>query len=81
MAKAMGLIFFTFQRRFSPSRAFWNTAVRTIHSLWTYQCPPLCPIHLADSEVLIWWYHHMMASWKLSIFLVVATLITDVILE
>ena len=32
--------------RFGLTHAFWYTAVRTVHSSWTYQCPPLCPIHL-----------------------------------
>ena len=41
-----GLDVFTVQRRFGPTGAFWHTAVRTMHSSWTYQCPPLCPIHL-----------------------------------
>ena len=44
-AKATGLIFSLFGVAFGPRDAFWNTAVRTMHSLWTYQCPPLYPIH------------------------------------
>ena len=47
-AKATGLIlldFFIVQRRFGLRGAFWHTAVCTMHSSWTYQCP-LCPIHL-----------------------------------
>jgi len=42
MAKATGLIFFAVQCHFSLRGAFCHTAVHTMHSLWTYQCPPLC---------------------------------------
>ena len=41
MAKAMGLIF----SLFDVTSAFWHTVVCTMHSSWTYRCPPLCPIH------------------------------------
>ena len=34
------------QHRFSLIGAFWHTAVRAMHSSGTYQCPPLCSIHL-----------------------------------
>ena len=31
---------FTVQHHFSLTGAFWHTAVRTVHALWTYLCPP-----------------------------------------
>jgi len=48
MAKATGLIFFAVQHRFSPRGAFCHTAVRAMHSSWTYHGPSLCPIHLCS---------------------------------
>jgi len=47
MAKATGLIFFSlFDIASAQEVPFWHTAVRSMHSTGTYQCPPLCPIHL-----------------------------------
>ena len=33
-----------------PTGAFWHTAVRTMHSLWTYQYPPLYTINLLTAK-------------------------------
>ena len=41
-AKAMGLLLFI-----SPRDAIQHIVVHTVHSLWTYQCLSLCPIHTA----------------------------------
>ena len=47
MAKATyGLDFFIVQRCFSPTGAFFHTAIHTMHALWTYLCPHLCPIYV-----------------------------------
>jgi len=63
-AKATRLIFFTVRHRFSPRGAFWHTAVCPMYSSGTYQCPPLCSIHLCwQWNVLIWWLH-VMASFN-----------------
>jgi len=51
MAKATGLIFFAVRCHFSPRDAFCHAAVRTTHSSWTYQGPPLYPIHLTTRGV------------------------------
>ena len=49
MAKGMGLIFLLFLTSLQLKSAFWHTVVCTMHTSWTYQCPPLCPIYLPDS--------------------------------
>ena len=41
----MDLIFSLFDIA-SAREVPWHTAVHPIHSLETYQCPSLCPIHL-----------------------------------
>jgi len=58
--------------------AFWHTAVRTMYSSWTYQCPLLCPIYLYwQRKVLIWWYMWWLplCDGKIVYIFIVATLI------
>ena len=44
-----------------PERGvFQHTAVHTMHSSWTYQCPPLSPIHLFCKWKMSIWRLHMM---------------------
>ena len=71
-AKATGLIFFTVLRRFGPTGAFRHTAVRTMHSSWTYQCPPLCPLLTGKGVNLAVACGGFPSKQKLSIFFIVA---------
>jgi len=77
MAKATGLIFYCLTL-LSPRGAFCQTAVHTMHSSWTYQCPPLCPIHLCTPQKCKFCGRHVMASIIVHNF-IVATLITEVL--
>jgi len=74
----------TVRRRFSPRGAFWYTAVCAMHSSQTYQCPPLCSIHLCwQWKALIRWLHVMasLRNEKSSVLFIVATFITEVLFK
>ena len=45
-AKATGLIFSLFNVASAREVPFWHTTVCAMLSSGTYQCPPLCSIHL-----------------------------------
>jgi len=79
MAKAIGLIFFAVQRRFSPRGAFCHTDVHAMHSLWTYCTTALLfPIYLCSPRKVLIARDDFHLLWKSS---VVATLITKVLFE
>jgi len=77
MTKAMGLIFFAIQHRFSPRGAFCHTALHAIHSSWTHHGPPLCPHLCSPRKVSIGrdGFHLLRKS------SIVATLITKVLFK
>jgi len=50
MDKATGLVSSLFN---SLRGAFWHTEVCTVHSLWTYQCPPLCLLTVKNVNLVV----------------------------
>ena len=72
MAKAMGLTHCL--TSLQPRSAFWLAAVHTKHSSMTYQCPPLCPIHLGRQQKEVA-HDGFPLELKLSVFFIVNNLI------
>jgi len=62
MAKATGLIFFTVWHHFSSRSAFCHITVHTMHSSWTYQCPPFCLLTTKSVDFVVdtWWLPFIM---------------------
>jgi len=59
---------------------FWHTAIHTMHSSWTYQCPPLYSIHLfCQQKVSIQWLHVMTSSLQQKIFCIFHTNIYSIL--
>jgi len=62
MTKARyGLDFFCCLTSLQLERCLFHTTVHTMHSSWTYQCLPLCPIHLCSPKKCRFCGRHMMA--------------------